>query len=33
MKAKSTKKSAGKPVKVAIVIAMKPKKKGSANAC
>jgi hypothetical protein len=28
MKAKSTKKSAGKPVKVAIVIAMKPKKKG-----
>ena len=28
MKAKSTKKPAGKPVKVAIVIAMKPKKKG-----
>ena len=28
MKAKSTKKLTGKPVKVAIVIAMKPKKKG-----
>ena len=28
MKSKSAKKSVGKPVKIAIVIAMKPKKKG-----